>query len=203
VASAAQVPALTFTDDGGGGRPWTVTELVGLHSPRSRTAGSEHAEPERRQGADSSTQGPPHHHSNIGGGDPKARRVERSPTTPSVAAGDGDTSPPDGHLDSQNRKPVNFSHIEAVTVSQVDSDADGVEDSGDNCRRLANPDQGDPPTKRSMGTSRKGIEKNANAETKSERGVDRTIVHAGGGRSVEMDQPWEGDVLFGGPPAAT
>jgi hypothetical protein len=92
------------------------------------------------------------------GGD--AFSVKASPTTsysldgdnPASGSGDtlfydregraisGDTTPPDGQIDSSGVKPVAFTHFESFSSN---GDGDTVPDAGDNCPDVANPDQAD------------------------------------------------------------
>jgi len=169
---------------------------------------SEHAEPERRQSGAATfpvkASPTPLYHIDPRGGDPTSSPGERSPTTPRRRPLTGDTSPPDVHPASTRRpQSVNFSHIDAVTVSprwtatrrrrkkpSADNCPTGATRSGHTHTRRreprANPGRAGPPPPRPT----------------RERGGQPVPRRGGGRKCLNGSTPWE-DVLFGGPRADT
>ena len=134
---------LGLTDTSTNGRQWNVTQSDVQHGSGSPVPYSSVSTLALRGGTGADT-----------------FSVKASPTTnyaldgdnPGSAPGDtldydregraisGDTTPPDGQIDSPGVQPVAFTRFEAVNTN---GDGDTVPDASDNCPDVANPDQAD------------------------------------------------------------
>ena len=196
------VPTLTFSDAGSGGRTWTVTPSSVSTSPPIPYSGVTALNLNGGSSADTfDVKASPTTTYRIDGGDPAsapgdvlAYDAEHRPVT-------GDTTPPDGHVDSPGRQSVNFTNIESFSASHVDSDSDGIDDSSDNCPTVSNPDQSDTDHN-GVGTACDKAEQARLAQPPSRprlaSGACQNQFHASAAGGLLRGTP-EGDVLFGGP----
>ena len=137
---------LRLVDNGPTGRTWTITASsvtngAGYPIPYTgvddlRVTGGRRADVFDVRASPTTTY-------HLEGGDPATDPGDSLTYDAELRPASGDSTPPDGQIDSPGRQPVAFAGIEAVTVTGVDGDADGTGDASDNCATVVNPDQVD------------------------------------------------------------
>jgi hypothetical protein len=135
---------LVLKDVGSTGRHWTIDSSAVNDGPPIPYSGVTDMVVGGGSGADTfDVKASPSTNIGIAGGDPSSAPGDVLNYDDERRGAAGDTTEPDGTITSTGVKDVEFSQIEKTHFEGIDADDDGVPNTTDNCKAIANADQAD------------------------------------------------------------